>query len=55
MIRFIVRSDPRSDGFEDIRRDGSLVICVVVLADEFLDLGRGEHPADVEEDFNVAH
>lgn len=55
MIRFIVRFDSRRDGFEDLGRDGRLVVCVVVLRNELLDLRGGQDPTDIEEYLDIAH
>jgi hypothetical protein len=49
----ILGLDPRCDSFEDLGRDWRFEIRLVVLADELLDLGRREDPADIVEDFNV--
>ena len=41
MIVLVVWLDSSSDGFEDLRCHGRLVICIVVLGDQLLDLRGG--------------
>lgn len=53
VIRLVLWFHSRRHSLEDLGGDGRLVIRVMVLRDEFLNLGRGEDPADVKEDFDI--
>lgn len=53
VIILIVRLDSSSYCLENLGGDRRLVVGIVVLRDKFLDLRRGQDPADVKENLDI--